>query len=128
MTSSGGPFAAALIDATRRAWAASAGARLREHGASVTDELERAGVRDTAGFLEGLLEHLSVALHFGAPALFLDHVEWMATAFRTRELKAAALSAGLDALERELESRLPSHALPAVTELLAQAGARSARP
>lgn len=128
MTSSGGRFAAALIDATRRAWAASTGARLRERGARVTEGLERGGIRDAAVFFEGLLEYLSVALHFQAPALFLDHVEWMATAFRTREVPPALLGECLDALERELEARLPGHALPPVAGVLAQARAHVARP
>lgn len=128
MSSSGGRFAAALIDATRRAWAASAGARLRERGTRATQDLERAGVRDAAVFFEGLLEHLSIALQFDAPALFLDHVEWMALAFRAREVPVALLGDCLEALERELGTRLPAHALPPVAELLAQARALAAEP
>lgn len=128
MTSSGGPFAAALIDATRRAWAASTGARLRERGATVTSGLERVGIRDVALHFEGLYEHLSVALQFDAPALFVDHVEWLATAFRTRDVPVQLVLDCLDALERELESRLPGHALPAVVAVLARAREAATRP
>lgn len=128
MTSSGGRFAAALIDATRRVWAASTGARLRERGASVAQGLEVAGIRDAAVFFEGLLEHLSVALHFEAHVLFLDHVEWLATSFRTREVPAGLLVECLETLEQELEARLPVHALPPVAQLLSQSRSRAAQP
>ena len=128
MTSSGGPFASALIDATRRAWAASTSARVRERGARVTQGLERAGVRDLALHFEGLLEYLSVALQFEAPELFLDHVGWMATAFRTRGVATETLVECLEALERELESRLPVHAFRPVAVVLARAREVAAEP
>lgn len=128
MTSSGGRFAAALIDATRRAWAVSAGARLRERGAHATQDLERAGVRDAAALFEGLLEHLSIALQFEAPALFLDHVEWMALAFRARGVPVEWLGECLAALEQELAARLPDPAQPSVAQWLAQARSLAAQP
>ena len=121
MNADRGTFTAALIDATRRAWAAAAAARLRERSPEGLATLGAAGARDAGLHFEGLLEHLAVALQFQAPELFLEHVRWMTTAFSGRDVPLELLGASVECLRDELASRLPSDALAEVTPLFADA-------
>ncbi len=121
MNADRGTFTAALIDATRRAWAAAAAARLRERAPQSLATLGAVGARDATLHFEGLLEHLSVALQFQAPALFHEHVSWMATAFAGRDVPVELLGATLECLREELASRLPSDAIAEVSPLFVEA-------
>lgn len=121
MNADRGTFTAALIDATRRAWAAASAARLRERSPSDLSALGAAGARDATLHFEGLLEHLAVALQFHAAPLFLEHVRWMATAFSGRDMPLSLLGASLESLRDELAGRLPADALAEVTPLFAAA-------
>lgn len=121
MKQSSGPFAAALIDATRRAWAASAAVRLRERGVELGPSFAVAGSRDVSTHFDGLLEHLSVALHFDAPPLFLEHLRWTSAAYLGRGIPSEALRASVECLREELEARLPVHASSALVPLWQEA-------
>jgi methanogenic corrinoid protein MtbC1 len=121
MNAERGTFTAALIDATRRAWAAAAVARLRERLPSGTSTLGAVGGRDAAIHFEGLLEHLSVALQFSAAELFHEHVRWMCAAFAGRGISLDILRTTLECTRNELAERLPADSLLEVAPLFAEA-------
>ncbi len=121
MNADRGTFTAALIDATRRAWAAASVARLRERVPTGASTLGSVGGRDAALHFEGLLEHLSVALHFAAPELFYEHVRWLSAAFAGRGISLDILRTTLECTRDELAGRLPGDSLAEVSPLFAEA-------
>lgn len=122
-----GRFAASLIDASLRVWASNCAWRMGETQPSVSGALLAAGPGGWRPHFDSLLQHLSAALHFDAPALFVEQAVWMRVAFESRGIDPALLSASLAAMRDELSERLPANAAPEVMSLLAQATAECAR-
>lgn len=109
-----GPYAASLIDAARRAWASNCAWRVGE-----TQPAMGAAAPGSGGWrdhFDSLLQHLSAALTFDAPELFVQQVAWLRVTFEAHGVDLALLKASLVALRDELRERLPSNVASGVAE------------
>lgn len=119
MTAARGPFAAALLRASARAFAREVvGSVQRERPELLTHGLPAtfaAPVED----VEVRILHLAVAVEFDAPALFAHAVAWYKVALHHRGVDAAWLDAGLQAMAAVFAAELPAEAAARVQPHLA---------
>lgn len=117
-----GRFAAELVSAAARSMAA--GAVLRAVGAGEPPQ----PFEDMRSEIEGRLAYLAEALAAGEPELFLDHIDWLRTAYLARGVPLTPLAHALHALREELAECLPEHVAGPALELLDRAVDRLKRP
>lgn len=123
-----GPFAASLIDASRKAHAAGAVLRLREGGGESASLVETFGFQELVEDAQVRLQHLAEALALGRPELFALEIEWLAATHAARGLSSAFLRDSLEALQAELLEALPAPCHGALATPFAQALQRLERP
>lgn len=128
MTEAVAPFAATLLEASRRAWSANCAWRLGETRPELSSVVGLSGSEDWRAHFDGLLQHLSVALEFGAPELFVQQVAWLRISFDARGVEPGVLAGTLLCLRDELRERLPERAAACVTDLIDVAAMEIARP
>ncbi len=121
MSTDGGAFAASLIDASRRAWASGCAWRMGETRPAMSATPGPMDENGWPGHFDGLLQHLSAALEFDAPELFVQQVVWLRVFFESHGLEAALLARSLEALRAELSERLPDAAKAPAAALVERA-------
>jgi methanogenic corrinoid protein MtbC1 len=120
-------FAASLLDTTLSAHAAGLALCLRE--SRVAKDLARLGSFDElVADLRVRLQYLAEALALGHPSIYLQHVDWLRGAHRTRDLGEEYLHATHACMNTVLRADLPPLAWTAIEPVLADEAARLARP
>lgn len=104
-----GAFVAALLDSSRRAYAAGAVLRLQEEAPEVF-EAAGVGFNELVADAQLRLEHLAEALACGRTEIFALDVAWLASTYAARHLPLTLLEQTLSALKEELEESLPADA------------------
>lgn len=105
-----GSFVAALLDASRKAYAAGAVLRLQEGPPETARFVEALGFAELVDDAQVRLQHLGEALACGRRELFALDVEWLEATYMARELPLELLVAMLRSLQAELRENLPGDA------------------
>lgn len=113
-----GAFAASLLDASRKAYAAGIVLRLRETG-QPADHFRGLGFAQLTADTQVRLQHLAEALACGRPELFALDVSWLAATYAARCLPLEALRAMLESMRHELEEGLPQSSASLATRFIA---------
>ena len=113
-----GTFIAALLDSTRKAYAAGTALRVSESSPQVADALNHFGFNEFVSDTEVRLRNLAEALACGRPEVFLLDVEWLASTLASRQASTDLLRATLSCLRDELNDSLPTDARPMADEYL----------
>lgn len=116
MSTADGPFAASLIDASRRVWASNCAWRLGEPQPAPSSSAAGSNGGEWREHFDNLLQHLSAALAFDAPELFVQQVAWLRVLFESRGIELALLKSSLVAMRDELRGELPERAGDAAGE------------
>lgn len=107
MTTTAGAFASTLIDTSQRAWINNCAWRMGDTRPAMSTAPTAGGAQGWHGHFDNLLQHLSAALRFDAPELFVQQCVWLRVSFESHGLDPALLSASIAALRAELNERLP---------------------
>ena len=123
-----GSFTAALLDASRKAYAAGAVLRMQEIDDECARLVELLGFSSLVDDAQLRLQHLAESLACGRPELFVIDTEWEAATHIARGVPEPVLRTLLGCLMEELSDNLPSGSLFAAREHLELALERISRP
>jgi methanogenic corrinoid protein MtbC1 len=113
-----GTFIAALLDSTRRAFAAGTALRVSESSSEAAEALNQLGFTEFVSDAEIRLRNLAEALACGRPEVLQMDVEWLASTLASRQSSTELLRATLSCLRDELNDSLPVDAKPMAAEYL----------
>lgn len=119
-----GAFIAALLDSSRKAYAAGTVLRMQEDPGGGSQLVENLGFSDLVQDTEVRLQHLAEALACGREELFALDVDWLAATYAARELPVDHLQLLLECMRQELEDSLPDDAGPVAARFITQAQSR----
>ena len=105
-----GSFAAALLDSSRKAYAAGAVLRMQEGPPRAAELVRSLGFTDLVEDTQVRLQHLAESLAVGRTELFALDVEWLLATYAARELTPDLVCEVLNALKAELRESLPDSA------------------
>jgi methanogenic corrinoid protein MtbC1 len=120
MTTTTGAFASTLIETSQRAWVNNCAWRMGDTRPAVGGAPSAGGAHGWHGHFENLLQHLSAALRFDAPELFVQQCVWLRVSFESHGLDPTLLTASLEALRDELHDKLPSGVRDLVVAVVAE--------
>ena len=123
-----GSFTAALLDASRKAYAAGAVLRMQELGEEPARLVELLGFSSLVDDAQLRLQHLAESLACGRPELFIIDTEWEAATHLARGVPEPVLRSLLGCLIEELSDNLPASSLYTAREHLELALERISRP
>ena len=103
-----GTFAASLLDASRRAFAAGAVLRVQESGDQGAALVEEWGFNALVSDTELRVEHLAEALACGREELFALDASWLAETYTARDVSEELLKSILRGLRDEVKESLPT--------------------
>jgi methanogenic corrinoid protein MtbC1 len=123
-----GSFTAALLDASRKAYAAGAVLRMQELSDECARLVELLGFSSLVDDAQLRLQHLAESLACGRPELFVLDTEWEAATHIARGVPEPVLRSLLSCLMEELNDNLPAGSLFAAREHLELALDRISQP
>ena len=123
-----GAFTAALLDSSRKAYAAGAILRVQEAGPEAARFVESWGFDELVQDAQLRLEHLSEALACGRSEVFSLDIEWLGTTYAARDIPPELLKTTLRCLQAELEESLPPGSVSMPKSFLQDAIDRLDRP
>ena len=114
-------YASALLNASRRGYAASAAERMLASSPGASDRPAITSFGSLQDEVAVRIDHLAEALAVGLPALFADHLQWLKVAFKARGVPAELVRQEVTALRDALDAELPDGASAVAVRYLDEA-------